>query len=312
MDDNSGKYVVLDGIVKDASETISVDYTSGRTAYEVLRIIRGVPLFFEDHFKRMMGTIGVIGLSTAIKAERPTDGDSMIAERPTDGDSIITGGQADDGGRVITAGQLKDSIRKLLAANEADCCNVKIVISEADGRLRQLLYISRSHYPTQEETDEGVKTGLLHIERHNPNAKVLNQAYISAVSTKMKEDTYYELILVDNNGRITEGSRSNAFLVRDGSIYTAPGEFVLKGITREYVFEACRRAGYAVIEQFTEAKDLPEVEAAFLSGTSIKVLPIATIDRLVLNSSANPVIAEVRLEYDKLLEKYIDENGKIW
>jgi len=50
MNDNSGKLIVLDGIVKDASEAVSVDSVSGRTAYEVLRIIRGVPLFFEDHF----------------------------------------------------------------------------------------------------------------------------------------------------------------------------------------------------------------------------------------------------------------------
>ncbi len=287
MNDNSGKYIVLDGIVRDSSEAISVDASSGRTAYEVLRVIRGVPLFFEDHFERMIGTIATIGMSSAIK-----DGGST------------------DGKGIITAGQLKENIMKLLAANEADYCNVKIIISETDGRLGQMLYISKSHYPSKEEADTGVKTGLLQIERHNPNAKLINQAYIDAVAAKKKEDDYFELILVDNNDRITEGSKSNAFFVRDGSIFTAPGEFVLKGITRKYVFEACRRAGYTVIEQFVSAEDLPEVEAAFLSGTSIKVLPINKIDRLVLNSSDNLAIAAVRLEYDKLIEKYIDENGK--
>ena len=287
MNDNLGKYVVLDGIVRDASEAISVDASSGRTAYEVLRVIRGVPLFFEDHFERMIGTIGAIGLSSAIKGGRSTDGSGVIA-----------------------AEHMKEDIERLLAANEADYCNVKIVINEIDGRLRQMHYISKSHYPSQEEADTGVKTGLLQIERRNPNAKVINQAYMDAVATKKKEDDYFELILVDNNGRITEGSKSNAFFVRDGSIFTAPGEYVLKGITRKYVFEACRRAGYAVIEQFVVAEDLPEVEAAFLSGTSIKVLPINSIDRLVLNSSDNPSIAAVRFEYDKLIEKYIDRNGK--
>ncbi len=289
MKDNSGKYIVLDGMVKDASDVVSVDSISGRTAYEVLRIIRGVPLFFEDHYERLKGTINAIVISSAIEPDRSTDNDY-----------------------IINANQMKENIMKLLAANEADMCNVKIVISEIGGLVRQMIYISKSHYPTQEEIDTGVKTGLLRIERHNPNAKVLNQGYMDAVSAKMKEDIYYELLLVDSSGRITEGSKSNAFFVRDGSVYTAPGEYVLKGITRKYVFEACERAGYQVFEQFVDANDLSDVEAAFLSGTSIKVLPISTVDHIELNSSVNPVIAAIRREYDSLLEKYIEINGKLW
>jgi len=289
MNDNSGKYVVLDGIVKDAAEAVSADSVLGRTAYEVLRIIRGVPLFFEDHFDRLIGTINAIGLSSAVKSGRPADN-----------------------GSAITADQLKEDIKKLLAANEADMCNVKIMISEIGGRVRQMIYISKSHYPTQEEADAGVKTGLLRIERHNPNAKVLNQAYIDAVSAKMKEDDYYELILVDSNGQVTEGSKSNVFFVGDSSVFTAPGEFVLKGVTRKYVFEACKKAGYQVIEQFVKANDLAKLDAAFLSGTSIKVLPISSVEQIALNSSKNPVIAAIRREYDVLLEKYIDSNGKTW
>jgi branched-chain amino acid aminotransferase len=289
MKDNSGKYIVLDGMVKDASEAVNVDTVSGRTAYEVLRVIRGVPLFFEDHFERLIGTINAICLSSAIKSDRSEVNDN-----------------------IITEGQLKENIKKLLAANEADMCNVKIVISDIGARARHLIYISKSHYPTHEEVVAGVKTGLLQIERHNPNAKVLNQTYIDAVSAKMKEDAYYELILVDSRGQITEGSKSNAFFVRDGSVYTAPGEFVLKGITRKYVFEACKKAGYQVIEQFVNANELPGVEAAFLSGTSIKVFPISTVEQFELNSSFNPVIAAIRREYDELLEKYIENNGKSW
>lgn len=289
MKDNLGKYIVLDGVIKEASEAVNVDYISGRTAYEVLRIIRGVPLFFEDHFERLMDTINVIGLSSETRSGQLTDNDYMITEA-----------------------QLKKNIKKLLAANEADVCNVKIMISETGGRVRQMIYISKSHYPTREEADAGVKTGLLQIERHNPNAKVLNQAYIDAVSAKMQEDAYYELILVDSKGQITEGSKSNAFFVRDSSVYTAPGKFVLKGITRKYVFEACRKAGYKVIEQFVNADDLLNVDGAFLSGTSIMVLPISTIDRIELNSSSSPVIAAIRREYDDLLEKYIDNNGGNW
>lgn len=290
MNDNNGKYIVLNGMVRDSSEMTDADFSPGKAAYEVFRIIRGVPLFYEDHIERLRGTLDAIGLKLSAADGRQTAGyESAFSED-----------------------NLKENIKKLLSVNEADYCNVKVVISEAGGQLEQLVYISRSRYPTSEEADEGVKTGLLQIERHNPNAKVLNKDYINAVNAKMKEDDYYELILMDSEGRITEGSKSNVFFVKDGSIITAPGEYVLKGITRKYVFEACKRAGHAVIEQFLDAKDLPLVDAAFLSGTSIKVLPVKMIDKYEIQSSANSLIRAVRHEYDVLLEKYIDEHVKLW
>jgi len=276
MKDNSGKYFLLNGIIKNDSETISIDSTSGNAAYEVIRIINGVPLFFEDHYERMKGSLEAIGL--------------LLEEN---------------------AWKIKDSISRLLAANEIDNCNVKIVIfeDEVSGQLTQLFYISKSYYPPRELADTGVKTGLLQIERNNPNAKVLNHGYKNAVTAKIQEGGYFEVLLLDSNGRITEGSKSNAFFIKGNSIFTAPGEFVLRGITRQYVFEACRNAGFEVIEQFVEAGELHKIDAAFLSGTSIKVLPIKNIDQIELNSSANPAVDAVRHEYDKLLERYLNEHS---
>lgn len=274
MKDNSGKYFLLNGIVKNNSETIDIDSASGKAAYEVIRIINGVPLFFEDHYERLRSSLEAIGL---------------LFE--------------------LNGAALKESIGRLIAANEADNCNVKIVMYEDDAadQLTQLFYISKSHYPTREEVDKGVRTGLFQIERVNPNAKVHNHEYKNAVSAKMQDGGYFELLLLNSKGRITEGSKSNSFFVKGNSIITAPGEFVLRGITRKYVFEACRNAGFEVTERFIEEGELGEIDAAFLSGTSIKVLPIKTIDQIELNSSANPVVDAVRHEYDKLLERYLAE-----
>ena len=277
MEDNAGTYLILDGDIKEASSPVHLDAASDDTAYEVLRIIRGVPLFFQDHYNRMRETFGVIGLSLE-----------------------------------MSAGQLTENIKKLLAVNKNDSCNVKVVVFIENGRQRQLVYISKSYYPSEEEADEGVKTGLFQIERRNPNAKLLNQDYKNAVNRKINESGYVELILVDSSGRVTEGSKSNVFFVIEDYIFTAPGEYVLKGITRKYVFEACRNAGFIVIEKFVDVGSLLQIAGAFLSGTSIKVLPIKTIDNINLNSSANIAVAAVRREYNKLLEKYIDEYVNIW
>lgn len=277
MDDNKGQYFVLNGSVKEGKTLKYTGSTPSTAAYEVIRVISGVPLFFMDHYDRMKGTLDAIGCSME-----------------------------------LTVSRLRDEIKKLLAENKADNCNVKVVIYNEECRQKRLVYISESYYPTEQQADEGVKTGLLRIERHNPNAKVLDSKYKDAVNAKILETGYFEVILVDNTGRVTEGSKSNTFFVKDNSVYTAPGESVLKGITRKYVFQACANVGYSVIEQFIAADDLDLLDGAFLSGTSIKVLPVRAIDHIELNSPTNPVIAAVRNEYDRLLEKYIEAHAKIW
>lgn len=277
MEDNVGQFFIHNGAIKSASEPVYSDSTSGRSAYEVIRIIDGVPLFFEDHFERMENTFKAIGKTLE-----------------------------------LTRDQLADNIKRLLSANGTKVCNVKLVVSDTEEGQQQVAYLSKSYYPSEAEADRGVKTGLIRIERKNPNAKILNKSYKDAVNEKMAEGGFFEVLLVNEQEKITEGSKSNAFFVKNGSIYTAPGASVLKGITRKYVFEACSNAGYAVKEQFVGAEELKNIDGAFLSGTSIKVLPIRTIDDIFLDSSANPVISSVRREYDKLLEKYIERNVNIW
>lgn len=277
MEDNAGFYLNFNGVIQEASIPIKMDTSSGKAAYEVLRIIKGVPLFYQEHYDRMDKTYRSIGQSLK-----------------------------------LSAGQLKDNIKELLIANKNDSCNVKVVVFHEDGEQRQLVYICKSHYPSEHEIEAGVRTGLFRIVRQNPNAKLINQAYKDAVNAKMLEGGYFEVILTDSADRLTEGSRSNLFIVKGENIVTAPGDFVLKGITRRYVFEACRNAGFEVTEQFVCADGLSDMDGAFLSGTSIKVLPVSKIDNIDLNSSVNPVITAVRLEYDKLLEKYIDDNVDMW
>lgn len=277
MEDNAGKFYLFKGKEHESSAAGFKAPTSDRAAYEVIRIIRGVPLFYEDHYARMERTFGELG--------RPFN---------------------------LSADTLKEDIKKLLRLNNIENCNVKLIVYDNGDHQKRLLYISKSYYPLEEEADAGTVTGLLRLERQNPNAKLVNKAYKDAVNAKMREGGYFEVILVDASGRITEGSRSNAFFVKGNKIFTAPGEFVLKGITRKYVFEACKNAGFEVNEEFVNADSLQQIDGAFLSGTSIKVFPIASIDKIKLDSSANPVVAAVRREYDRLLEKYIDKHVNIW
>lgn len=277
MDDNAGRFCISDGKVGPADSMEYPDITAKRVVYEVIRIIEGVPLFFEDHLGRMENSFKEIG-----------------------------------GTLNIPVPVLKDSIKSLLEAEGSVNCNVKLTVYEASGAQKYLAYLSKSYYPGAEEISKGVPVGLLRLERQNPNAKVLNKTYREAVAEAIRLGGFFEVLLVNRDGRITEGSKSNVFFYKEGCVYTAPGSEVLKGITRKYVIEACNTAGFEVREKLVGVDGLEEVEGLFLSGTSIKVLPISGVDGRKFASADHPAIVSIRDAYDRLMEKYIERNVKIW
>ena len=277
MTDNVGRYYIYNGELRDSTIVEMPVPEGGKAVYEVIRLIEGVPLFLEDHYERMQNSIANIG-------------------------SEID----------FTCSVLSGQIKKTVEANDNLNCNVKIMLVLTETGKQTLMYISKSYYPDEDLIKKGVNVGLLRLERENPNIKIMNRTYREAADKKIREGNYFEVLLCSNDGSITEGSKSNVFFVNGNRIFTAPGTHVLKGITRKYIIEACKSAGYEVLEAFTAVNSLKETDGLFLSGTSIKVLPVTGVEELCFQSAKNPVIQAVREEYDKVIKKYIDENVKIW
>jgi len=63
-----------------------------------------------------------------------------------------------------------------------------------------------------------------------------------------------------------------------------------------------------ITEETLHLKDLPEIEAAFISGTSPKILPISSIDSIKLKSSENPLVKKLISAYDLKINSYIEKN----
>jgi len=272
LNDNAGNYFVYkNSLMKAGTKNDFPEIAEDSSVYEVVRVIDGVPLFVEDHYMRMVSSLRLLGLSDA----------------------------------CISGADIKNGIKTLIEAENLENCNVKISIKIDKGIPVPLFYISRSFYPPAGMVLEGVPTGLIRWERDNPNIKVLNSRYKEAVSKRMEEGGFFEVLLVNNDGYITEGSRSNVFFVKGNKIITAPGSHVLLGITRKYVIQACKNAGFEVSEELVNVDELGLVDAVFLSGTSIKVLPVSSIEEHRFKSSENAVVTAVIREYDRIVEKYI-------
>ena len=99
------------------------------------------------------------------------------------------------------------------------------------------------------------------------------------------------------------------FFVKDDVFYTAPESKVLVGITRQKVLDCLDYLGYPVREEGVEASKINEFDAAFLTGTSPKVLPIRSIGNLVYGGQPDGV-RKLMLRYDQLIDLYINKKNR--
>ncbi len=280
IEENAGDFAIINGEITSSSKLYEVQINKGeykdnsKMVYGVIRLIDGIPLFYEDHYKRMQ-----------LSCKAAFAGITMA--------------------NLISESEFMRLILKLAKANGKQNCNVKLVVFSNEDKCGIIAYISKSFYPSAQMADTGVRTGIFRMERENPNIKVIDWDYKDRITRIKALKRIFEVLLADRNGNLIEGSASNLFFVKSGKVYTAPGKKVLKGITRKYVIEACKSSGVPLFEKYTTVDELNEVEGIFLSGTSIKVLPVSSIGKRSCQSSAHPVIIEIRNTFDRILSEYI-------
>jgi branched-chain amino acid aminotransferase len=134
-----------------------------------------------------------------------------------------------------------------------------------------------------------------------PQAKIAGQYVNSAFAkTEAIENGFEEAIVLNEWGRVAEGSGENIFLVIDGKLVTpVPTENILIGITRNSIIELAKKElGLEVIERPIERGELYIAQEAFFTGTAANVAPIGEIDhRTVGNGEIGPVTRKLQEIY---------------
>lgn len=118
-------------------------------------------------------------------------------------------------------------------------------------------------------------------DRSLPLRGKISGAYItsSLAKTEAVESGFDEAILLNSQGKVSEASGMNIFLVRNGELIT-PGldQDILEGITRDSVIQIAKDLGIKVIERAVDKSELFIAEEVFLSGTAAKVTPVKKVE----------------------------------
>lgn len=252
---------VRNGAVIDKEELNRLLDEDSAKIYEVIRVINRKSVFLEEHFQRMIESIHLSG----------TEGHLDFAD-------------------------YKKSIELLINENQFVNCNIRVSYYYNSGEI-SLFYFIESHYPSKQQFETGVHTVTAAVQRHNPNVKSFQKDFKEKIRQIMDESNAFEAILVNEDGTVSEGSRSNIFFVKDNKLVTSPDSAVLLGVTRNKVAEVCENNGIEVEKRTIKIHELDSFDGAFITGTSNDVLPIRTIDKRVYNSAENDTVKKASLLY---------------
>lgn len=127
-----------------------------------------------------------------------------------------------------------------------------------------------------------------------PEVKTLN--YLPNVLAKADavKQGAFEGLFVNKNGRITEGSSSNIFVVSKGVVKTPPVErSALAGVTRLHVITCAKELGLKVKECSLTAGNILKSDEAFLTNSIIEVVPLIQLSRKKIGSGKPGAVTRI-------------------
>ena len=159
------------------------------------------------------------------------------------------------------------------------------------------------------EYDSGVNA-VIPRQRHvparfiDPKVKSRSRLHYQMAELEMKRwgpDAW--AILLDEDGFLTEGTGSNFFLVKDGTVLSPEPRNILRGVTRQTVIEMAEKTGIAFVEKNLEPYDAMTADEAFFTTTSIFMMPATRFnDRPIGDGEVGPI-------YRRLANAFIESIG---
>lgn len=141
----------------------------------------------------------------------------------------------------------------------------------------------------------------------------LSAGYMTSALAKTEavESGFDEAILINAQGKVSEASGMNIFLVRNSTLITPSlNQDILEGITRDSILTVARDLGIPVIERPVDKSELLIADEVFLCGTATRIASVKQIENYML-PQARPITERLRETLTAITEKR-DMNYREW
>ncbi|MFQ5646062.1 MAG: aminotransferase class IV [bacterium] len=133
--------------------------------------------------------------------------------------------------------------------------------------------------------------------------------FLNAILAKHEAKGYFEGIMTNMTGNLTEGTISNLFWITDGVLYTPGLKLgILPGITRKMVIDLARANSLQVCEGEYPVMSLLEADEVFITNSTLEIMPVTNMGAQRVGSGRpGPITKQLKAAF-----KLIKETGDLF
>ena len=281
--------VNINGVITPAEQAnISVfdrGFLYGDSIYEVTYSEDNCLIFFHDHLERLYNSAAILGMSIFLSR------DNIIEE------SLKT----------LKASKLSRAyIRIIITRGETE-----IGLDPSHSFKNNLIIIVKPQprYP-ENQYKNGLKLLLSNVVRNNrmaldPNAKSGNYLNNVLAIKEAKNQGFDDAIMLNNHGKITEGTSFNIWAVKDNIVYTPPvSSGLLRGITREKTIDIANQNSIPLDHSEFDTDFIFNADEVFITSSTKGIMSVSQISEHRFGDSLAdwPMTKRLMDEYAKLIE----------
>lgn len=249
-------------------------YLFGDGIYEVVPVINGKVIDKEPFFERFDGSLSKIGLKAPFcKADIVTILDTLIAKN-----DLVEGG-------------IYMQVTRGVAPRE--------FYFPENTPTTFMAFIFKKEIIDNPLAQKGVKiVSCEDIRWKRRDIKSISLLGQVLAKEEVHQKGAYEGWMVED-GFVTEGTSSAAFIIKDGIIITRPlSNAILPSIRRKLLMELTKTHGIKVEERLFTIEEALNADEAFMASATIFVLPIIEIDGKAIGSGKpGPMVKKLREMY---------------
>lgn len=208
-------------------------YQFGLGVFETISVEGGKPVFLDWHLERMRNSLEMLGISQS------------VTER---------------------------EVMEFLEGRDGEHQALKIMVSE-----KNRLFTMRPNPYNSEKREKGFRLIYSEVYRNETSPLVRHKTlnYGDCILEKRRAAALGadEQIFLNSRGEICEGTTTNLFFVKDGTLYTPPVSCgLLPGILRRFVMES-----FPVKEQILRPEDVAQMEECFVTNSLMGIMPVTKL-----------------------------------
>jgi branched-subunit amino acid aminotransferase/4-amino-4-deoxychorismate lyase len=234
----------------------------GHGLFETIKVQGGLPVFLEDHWRRLTRSIGELGF-----------------------------------GAIMPASELGNRCVQVVAANKLLSGSLKVIVFRDVGEVSEVIF-ARQGSPPIDQYARGFRLRTLGGSARSGKLfahKTLNYLHNIIAKREAVAAGFDEALFVDENENLLEGATSNVFVVVGERVFTPRLDGrVLPGVARGRVLRLlCDRAR----EEPVSLKQLGKTDEMFVTNALLGVMPVSCVDERVYDLTENAITRQLMSVY---------------